>query len=91
MGVSLSLRRAWIEITTYFETSSMEDLVALLAVSYTHLIESNVETFLNNLQPRHKIDTLRAEISEQCKTAGECAKPVSYTHLQWSSYSIIQY
>ena len=38
------------------------------------LIESNVETFLNNLQPRHKIDTLRAEISEQCKTAGECAK-----------------
>ena len=38
------------------------------------LIESNVETFLNNLQPRHKIDTLRAEISEQCKAAGECAK-----------------
>lgn len=38
------------------------------------LIESNVETFLNSLQPRHKIDTLRAEISEQCKTAGECAK-----------------
>lgn len=42
------------------------------------LIESNVETFLNNLQPRHKIDTLRAEISEQCKTAGECAKPGIY-------------
>lgn len=42
------------------------------------LIESNVETFLNNLQPRHKIDTLRAEISEQCKTAGECAKQGIY-------------
>lgn len=42
------------------------------------LIESNVETFLNNLQPRHKIDALRAEISEQCKAAGECAKPGIY-------------
>lgn len=42
------------------------------------LIENNVETFLNNLQPRHKIDTLRAEISEQCKAAGECAKPGIY-------------
>lgn len=42
------------------------------------LIESNVERFLNNLQPRHKIDTLRAEISEQCKTAGECAKQGIY-------------
>ncbi len=41
-------------------------------------LRENVESYLQSLKIRHPIDTLRGEISEQCRSAGQMAKPGIY-------------